>query len=384
MRGLLGRGSLLSLLFASSVSAVTIDWTAIGDPGNACDPQPDGVGGTACFGAVAYAFRIATYEVTNAQYAEFLNAKAASDPLALYHPDMAFIGSYGGIERSGAPGSYVYTATRPNTPVNRVSLWDALRFANWVNNGQGAGDTETGSYTLLGGTPTPSNAATVTRNPGANVVIPSEDEWFKAAYFDPATPSWFFYPAGSDTQTTCSVPTPTSNHANCGGELLDLTAPGSYSGSASPYGTFDQGGNVWEWNETILGSSRGFRGGSMFTSATSLAAAARDWDAPGLHDASIGFRVVPEPAGDLPLLVGVACVLGLAGWRRGAPDRQLLRSSNRSRIAFCACSRFSAWSNTMLRSPSSTSSVISSPRCAGRQCITHASGAWRKSSAFTW
>src|SRR5208282_3752281 len=40
--------------------------------------------------------------------------------------------------------------------------------------------------------------------------------------------------------------------------------------------------------------------------------------------------------------------------------------------AFCACSRFSAWSSTTERGPSSTSSVISSPRWAGRQCMTSA------------
>ena len=39
-------------------------------------------------------------------------------------------------------------------PVNYVDFYDALRFANWMNNGQGNGDTETGAYTLLGGTPT--------------------------------------------------------------------------------------------------------------------------------------------------------------------------------------------------------------------------------------
>ena len=43
-------------------------------------------------------------------------------------------------------------------------------------------------------------------------------------------------------------------------------------------------------------------------------------------------------------------------------------------MAFCACRRFSAWSRTTLRGPSSTASVISSPRCAGRQCITSAPG----------
>ena len=53
-----------------------MEWTSIRNPGNACDPQLQG-----CFGAVGYAYQIGTYEVTNAQYAEFLNP--ASDPLGL-------------------------------------------------------------------------------------------------------------------------------------------------------------------------------------------------------------------------------------------------------------------------------------------------------------
>ena len=63
---------LLSLLIASRGSAVTMAWTPIGNPGNACDPQPDTGFGAGCFGAVTYTYSIGTYEVTNAQYAEFL------------------------------------------------------------------------------------------------------------------------------------------------------------------------------------------------------------------------------------------------------------------------------------------------------------------------
>ena len=58
----------------------------------------------------------------------------------------------------------------------------------------------------------------------------------------------------------------------------------------------------------------------------------------------------------------------------GAPREQALEDG------LLACRRFSAWSKTMLRGPSSTSSVISSPRCAGRQCSTQASGACASSA----
>jgi formylglycine-generating enzyme required for sulfatase activity len=80
---------------------------------------------------VPYDYSIGTYEVTNAQYAEFLNAKAASDPLGLYNVFMGAT-SQGGISRTGVSGSFVYTAIpgRENRPVDFVSWYDAVRFAN--------------------------------------------------------------------------------------------------------------------------------------------------------------------------------------------------------------------------------------------------------------
>jgi len=69
--------------------AVTIDWVTVGDPGNACDvqpPYPPRPGG--CFGSVDYVYLISKYEVTNAQYAEFLNAVADTDTNGLYSESM--------------------------------------------------------------------------------------------------------------------------------------------------------------------------------------------------------------------------------------------------------------------------------------------------------
>ena len=125
------------------------DWTLVGDPGNACDPQSQG-----CFGSVGTHYNIGTYEVTNAQYAEFLNAMAATDPLGLYNTNMG--SGFGGITQSGSSGSYTYSAIagREDMPVNYVSFYDALRFANWLNNGQPNGARrraarhEDGAYTF--------------------------------------------------------------------------------------------------------------------------------------------------------------------------------------------------------------------------------------------
>ena len=68
---------------------------------------------------------------------------------------MGGVGIHGGITRSGVLGSYSYSAiaSRENMPVNWVTFYSALRYANWLNNGQGAGDTETGASRCWAGRP---------------------------------------------------------------------------------------------------------------------------------------------------------------------------------------------------------------------------------------
>ena len=145
----------VGMSLADRAVAVTIDTVPIGNPGNAGELSgagacAGGYGPDAIVAAVAYNYRIGTTEVTNSQYAEFLNAKAASDPFGLYNTFMSDGLNYGGITQSGPSGSYTYAtiAGRGDMPVNWVSWYDSIRFANWLHNGQGSGDTETGAYTL--------------------------------------------------------------------------------------------------------------------------------------------------------------------------------------------------------------------------------------------
>jgi formylglycine-generating enzyme required for sulfatase activity len=77
------------------------------------------------------------------------------------------------------------------------------------------------------------------------------------------------------------------------------TVAGEFENSKSPYGTFDQAGNVWEWNEAIIyGSYRGLRGGSFSDEDYFLLVEFRSYDSPSFENYYIGFRVseVPEPA----------------------------------------------------------------------------------------
>jgi len=309
--------ALLLVAFATHVSAVTIPTVPVGNAGNAGELSGTGAGGfgpDAIVGGVAQDYRIGTTEVSNAQYAAFLNAKAESDPLDLYNAPMG--SGLGGITRSGSSGSYSYTTIsgRGNMPVNFVSWYDSIRFANWLNNGQGSGDTETGAYTLLGGTPTPSNGLSITRNTGATWFLTSEDEWYKAAYYDGS--SYFDYPTSSNTAPTAVAPAGGSNSANYLFFIGDLTDVGAYTGSASPFGTLDQGGNVWEWNEALLsGSFRGQRGGSFNNNSNFLLASARGILNPTLENVSVGFRVATVPEPSMAVLAVVGCVLML-WWRR--------------------------------------------------------------------
>lgn len=324
---------------ATAARAVTIDYVPVGNPGNPANPGAPFQN----YGSVATPYLIGRTEVTNAQYTEFLNAKAAADPLELYHPLMASE-ALGGIIRSGTSGSYTYAVKegRGKNPVVYVSWYDSIRFANWLNNGQGAGDTETGAYTLLGGTATPANGNSITRNEGAQVFLPSENEWFKAAYYQPSDQggpagNYWKYPTGTDDRPFSAKPPGdpaiASNAANfyfldgdasngfndgyaaTGSPVFDhflnyLTDADAYAAATSFYGTLGQTGNVREWHESLYGTTRGLRGGSwnndIVFSDPSFSVAQGAWN-PSDSGNWLGFRVaaVPEPStGVLAIIAG--------------------------------------------------------------------------------
>jgi sulfatase modifying factor 1 len=301
----------------SDALAVTMDWSPVGDPGNANDPATGSL-----YGAVPYAYNIGTKDVTASQYVEFLNAKDASgaNTLGLYNGSMSSA-TFGGINfnNGNLPGSkYSVIEGRGEHPVVFTTWFDTVRFANWLNNGQGSGDTESGAYVLSGGTPTPSNAISIVRQAGATVFLPSENEWYKAAYYNPASSSYFHYPTSSNTTPTASGPTALANHANYANAVGNLTPVGAYSGTTSPYGAFDMGGNVYQWNEALIGLFRGVRGGAFDSFAFPLQSANRSFFLPANELSDVGFRVamVPEPSSFVLAALGLIGCLAWAG-RRG-------------------------------------------------------------------
>ncbi len=315
---------------------ISLEMVPVGNPGNVADTRYNSVS----VGSVGYNYQIGKYEVTVAQYTEFLNAKATvGDSYGLYSLDMdpAHFSGGCGIKRSGGgtaldPYMYSDTGSLANLPVTCVSFWDAARFTNWLNNGQGDGDTETGAYDL--NSYNGSDGRDISRNAGAIWFLPSEDEWYKAAYHknDGATGNYWDYPTGADLAPGHDTAERTNpgNNANydCRIGPLQNCVPrpgGTFALSDSPYGTFDQGGNVWEWNEALLyetSSSRGVRGGSFVSGANTLSASLRYYcssnSSPTDEFYDLGFRVasVPEPGSATLLVCGAIGVLAYARRRR--------------------------------------------------------------------
>lgn len=195
-----------------------------------------------------YEFEMGKFAVTVSQYAALLNAVAADDTYGLYLPAMA---NYG-IGHSGSAGDYSYTVdpARSNRPARYISWGNAVRFTNWLANGQpvgtqNLGTTESGSYFLNGAT---SHEALndVVRLPDATYVVPTQDEWVKAGYYNSLTGSYYRFATSSDTMPGNVLPD-TGNNANH--SALESMDVGSYVNSASPYGTYDQAGGVAEWLE---------------------------------------------------------------------------------------------------------------------------------------
>ena len=233
-----------------------------------------------------HAYNIGTYDVTNAQYVEFLNAKGASNDAGIYSSTMATTGTYGSnITQSGSSGSYSYSvsSTYANMPVCRVTWFDAARFSNWLGNGQGNGSMETGAYTLNG-----AMSGIITANAGAQVYIPSEDEWYKAAYYNGANSTYSLYPDGQNTITSADA---NYRPASTGLENVNYGTPSSY-------GVYGMGGNVYQQNDAVIGAYRGLRGGEWHSASSSvLASSTRGYYDPSSQSYGVGFRVasVPEP-----------------------------------------------------------------------------------------
>jgi autotransporter-associated beta strand protein len=332
---------------------VTFDWATVGNPGNAPDTLtmtkgavPDNTTG---YGSVGYTYQISKYDVTNAQYVQFLNAvdPAASNTLRVYNTKMsdpsanpAGLAYTGGIDRNLAAASgarYSAKAGQENAPAIWINWTSGARFVNWLANGQGSGSTESGVYDMAVFTGN-SFATPPARANGATVFLPSEDEYYKAAYYDPTksgTGGYWQYGTQSDTAPSSVAPAGTSNSANIGagtdgqsagtlastmattGATFDsavnyLTAVGAYTAATSAYGLYDVEGLVYNWTEgtrTSFGNQLPiYRGGSWrYNEGASGAAYRNVYSGAGATSyAWYGFRVAGLPSAPPGTTVNVA------------------------------------------------------------------------------
>lgn len=289
------------------------------------------------------------FEFTNSQYVEFLNAvdPEGSNPNAIYNPAMGS-DARGGILNTGSVSGarYLVKPAMGDKPVNYVNWFDAARVANWLHNGKGNGGTEAGAYTLDDRVAAPAPAMNV----NAAFWIPTEDQWYKAAYFSAAlnggAGGYHGYANGFS-----SHPIPVDSTAEGVGRVGDVTPvqEGQYAnhrsqavwngqwgnvtsvgtnGGPSFFGAFDMSGNVAEWSDPVSQpgidrSSLVTRGGTWSNILpTDLSSSARGWTPVTLEDDELGFRLaspVPEPA-----------TLGLTA--AGAVVVVLLRRLRRTRV----------------------------------------------------
>ena len=289
--------------FGTGGNAFTMNFVDIGNPGNANDTSPAGYGG------VANAFRMSSYEVS---------------------VDM--------VSKANTAGGLgiTYTSRTADMPATSVSWNEAARFVNWLNASSGSVAaykfTTSGvndNIALWASGDAGYNAANPFRNSNAKYFLPSENEWYKAAYYSGTGSTYYNYATGSDSVPTAVASGTASGTAVYNGQSspADITS----AGGLSPYGTMGQGGNAWEWMETNSSGTnnssdwtRGLRGGSWNYGGgvLDLASSLRvDYD-PSNESYDIGFRVasselaaVPEPTTLLSTLALVSS--GLLLRRRG-------------------------------------------------------------------
>ena len=326
------------------VFGATIDYTTVGNPGNAAN-------GATGWGAVSDVFKISKYETSNTQYTEFLNKvdAAGTNPNGVYN---ALMGSdvTGGITfnsgassgakysvKAGAPAGTPAGTSYGTMSVLFTSWYSAARFTNWLQNGQvtGTASMETGAYTLNGQT----SGAIPARNAGATVYLPSRDEWYKAGFYNGAGATYTMYPTNSTTTPTATITNVTlANVANYGAAATPTISPinvDAYTNSTSYYGALSMFGNATEYTDTAGTAANAGRPQVFSGSWATALADAGLWSKTGaaifrnsnITTSQIGFRVaaaVPEPATIALASVGIGALAGL-DWMKRRKKKALAR-----------------------------------------------------------
>ncbi len=283
--------------FGSGGNTFTIGFVPIGNAGNAAD----GSG----YGAVPYNFNMSTFAISQDQI-----VKATAS---------------GAISLGG--GAWV-----GSQPAANVTWYQAAAFVNYLNTSTAhakAYNLNAGATTLTLWTPSDAgyDASNLYRNKDAYYFLPSENEYYKAAYYDPnkaGGAGYWLYATGSNTIPT-AVASGTAAGTAVYNSVVSQPAAVNSAGGLSPYGTMGQTGNVFEWMESaftapndVPSEGRAMRGGAWYTPESFLRSSYSTSVGPSNSDTIIGFRVasVPEPS-CVVLMLGSGLIF-LARRRRGS------------------------------------------------------------------
>ena len=279
--------------FGSGANQFTLDFTTIGNPGNAAD--------TIGYGKVDYTYRIGTYSISQNQ----IDAATAS-----------------GLQNVTAG------AWSGDKPAANMTWYESAAFVNWLNTSKGftpaynlSWSGSTWSMALWTVTDPGYDANNLYRNSLAKYFLPSENEFYKAAYGKSDGSGYYVYPTASNSEPT-AVASGTSPGTAVYNNVARSPASIYEAGGRSSYGTMGQGGNVWGWEESAYfgvnddpALHRGIRGGFWYSSSYSLRSSHRNGgNHPGVDDRGFGFRVasvqdIPEPSTYALLGIGAIGVL---------------------------------------------------------------------------
>lgn len=251
---------------------IDVDFVTIGNAGNPDDDPHVGI----AFGGVDYIYQIGRYEITNAQWNLFVSAVGA--------PTGNLVSAY----NEGV------TWTASNLPVNGVSWYEAIQFCNYLT----TGDKSQGAYLWSGDNTNPGDFVGVDRETaietyGIVYVLPTEDEWYKAAYYTGS--GYSYYANGTSITPVAGVD---SNYMS--NKPWDVTF-----GTQEQNGTYNMMGNVWEWNESPINNNRRLQGGS-YAWWNDFYLSSYDFgnDYPFTERPDIGFRIAYVTAPCAYLLIG--------------------------------------------------------------------------------
>ncbi len=278
--------SVIIMLSCCSAHAIP-NFVEIGDPGNTAD--------TSGYGGVNYTYKISRTEIS---IAEFEASGAGSGNENYFNDGTRTVG--------------------PNAPAVNVTLYEAMKYCNWLT----SGDVGSGAY-ILDNLSNPTGV-TIDRKSAVEIytsifVLPTEDEWYKAAYYTGDQGDlWSLYATGVDDVPPRAIG---GNGWNClkyeNGLNFLLTSPNyvwAVGGSKEEQnGTYDMMGNVTEWVEDPSGMLRG--GGYNTFNENAMSSAYRWANDPSSEDFfMVGFRVVQTNTVPEPVTAGLLFMGGLAVW----------------------------------------------------------------------